>query len=37
MSWSWSGVEKVVMFTTIFAAGWIYFELKALNHIHNYT
>lgn len=37
MEWSWSGVEKAIMFSTIVFAGWIYFELKSLNSIHNYT
>lgn len=34
---SWGAVEKVVMFASIFLAGWIYFEIKSLNQIHNYT
>lgn len=37
IAWSWNGIEKVVMFSSILIAGWIYFELKTLNAAHHYT
>jgi hypothetical protein len=37
VSWSWNGIEKVVMFSSIFIAGWIYFELKTLNTLYDFA
>ena len=34
---TWSGIEKVIMFSSIFIAGWIYLELKSLNASLGYS